>query len=152
MPTELKDISEKKGNEADSTLEEPAPYTEALQSEDLTMEEGEFSDSDLLVDTDELQEWEQGQMAAFQEELEGGASNEGSAVDEILEEQSEDAKDKEKYQEKDPKKKAQKGGKRTAQSILSPRKKLLAKAVTKLEGKGIGPAKKVSSNASKGAE
>lgn len=50
MPTELKDVSEKKGNEADSTLEEPAPYTEDLQGEDLTMEEGEFSNSDLQGD------------------------------------------------------------------------------------------------------
>ncbi|KAG2239834.1 hypothetical protein Bca52824_091360 [Brassica carinata] len=76
-------------------------------------------------------------------ELEKEGSNAEGVIEEIVEEQIQDDKNKEDNQEKDLKKKVQKGGKRTAMSILSPRKKLLAKAVNKVGGKGGGLAKKL---------
>ncbi|KAG2321840.1 hypothetical protein Bca52824_015053 [Brassica carinata] len=131
-----------KSKSLDTVMGDAAPVTDASVAADTPLEEGEFSDSELLVDTDELQDWEQGEFEDYQEELEKEGSNAEGVIEEIVEEQIQDDKNKEDNQEKDLKKKVQKGGKRTAMSILSPRKKLLAKAVNKVGGKGGGLAKK----------
>ncbi|KAL0716085.1 hypothetical protein Bca4012_065407 [Brassica carinata] len=112
-----------KSKSLDTVMGDAAPVTDASVAADTPLEEGEFSDSELL--------------------LEKEGSNAEGVIEEIVEEQIQDDKNKEDNQEKDLKKKVQKGGKRTAMSILSPRKKLLAKAVNKVGGKGGGLAKKV---------
>ncbi|KAL0733313.1 hypothetical protein Bca4012_009523 [Brassica carinata] len=142
LNAELKETQEEKEKEADTGMEEVVPNSEAFDTDGMVLEDGEFDDSDLLVDSDELQHWEQGEIADYQEELEGGDSNEEGILEETLEELNEEVKHEGVSLKKEPKKKAQKGSKRTAQTILSPRKKLLAKAVAKMGGKGMGQAKK----------
>lgn len=149
---EMVEASDEKVKEkADTAMEDKMPVVEASVDADIPLEDGEFSDSELMVDTDDIQDWEQGEIEDYQEELEGEGSNAGALVEEFVEEQNQDAKDMEDVQEKDQKKKVKNGGKRTAMTILSPRKKLLAKAVTKMGGKGDGVAKKLPAKASKGA-
>ncbi|KAL0854104.1 hypothetical protein Bca101_059256 [Brassica carinata] len=150
LVAERTEASEEKTKNSDTAMEDTAPVVEVAAAADIHLEEGEFSDSDLLVDTDE--DWEQGEIAEYQEELEREDSNMEGGFEEMVEEQVEEVPDKEENQEKDPKKKAHKGGKRTSMSILSPRKKLLAKAVTKMGGKGVGLAKKVPPKAPRGAD
>ncbi|KAL0701004.1 hypothetical protein Bca4012_057126 [Brassica carinata] len=149
---ERTEASEEKVKEPARALEDTASAGEVDATEDLHFEEGELFDSDILVDTDELQDWEQSENVEYQEELEREDSNMEGGIEEMVEEQVDEVLDKDENQEKDTKKKVPKGGKRMAMSILSPRKKLLAKAVTKMGGKGVGVAKKVAPKASKGAD
>lgn len=142
---------EEKTKTSDTVMVDTVPIVEVPVIADTPLEEGEFSDSDLLVDTEEIQDWEQGEIEEYQQEFEGEDSNAEGAFKEVVEEQMQEVKDKKENQEKDTNKRAQKGGKRTAISILSPRKKLLAKAVSKVGGKGGGQAKKAPTKVSKGA-
>lgn len=111
-----------------------------LGDESNLMEDGMvFDDSDILVDADDLQEWEQGEIPDFAEEEaveeveEGRDVEEGSGEHVVLSNEQGD------IQGKAPMK-VSKGGtltmggnskKRLVQSIISPRKKLLAKAIAR---------------------
>ncbi|KAL0854150.1 hypothetical protein Bca101_059302 [Brassica carinata] len=56
-----------KSKSLDTVMGDAAPVTDASVAADTPLEEGEFSDSELLVDTDELQDWEQGEFEDYQE-------------------------------------------------------------------------------------
>ncbi|KAL0694888.1 hypothetical protein Bca4012_062068 [Brassica carinata] len=125
---------------------------EETRDESNLMEDGTvFDDSDMLVDTDGLQEWEQGEISDFAEEEAVEGVEEAGDIDEETGEPLVLSNEQGENYGKAPMKKASKGGilatggnskKRFVQSIISPRKKLLAKAIAR-----TGQVKKVPAKA-----
>ncbi|KAF3527326.1 hypothetical protein DY000_02040019 [Brassica cretica] len=122
--------------------------SQTLDDANLMVEGVILSDSELMVDEDfdDLQEWEQGEITDPMEEEE--VVDHDTAVEvngEAVQDNMDDAS------EKIPKNKATKPGtvalggstkKRNVQNLVSPRKKLLAKAASKAGGKGAAASKK----------
>lgn len=144
------------------TKEDEKPDSNPLDDANLMVEGAVLSDSDLLVDVEEgeYQEWEQGEITDFMEEEEvvvqdNEAGNDVvEAQDQELEanEMGEEERDNnEEISEKPLKKKGAKPGPlaiggsmkmRLVQSLVSPRKKNVAKMGAKQGDKGAGASKK----------
>lgn len=131
--------------------------TKEAREDSTLMEDGTvFDDSDMLVDTEDMQEWEHGEIPEFAEEEAGGAVEEAGNIEEESCEQAELSVEQGDNQERAPKKMGSRGGalamggnskKWFVQSIISPRKKLLAKAIAK-----TGQVKKIPAKAKTSTE
>ncbi|XP_018480034.2 uncharacterized protein LOC108851113 [Raphanus sativus] len=145
-----------------TTKEDEKPDSNPLDDANLMVEGAILSDSELLVDVEEgeYQEWEQGEITDFMEEEEVVVQDKevGSDVVEAqdqeieADEMGEEGRDNnEETREKPPKKKGAKPGPlaiggsmkmRLVQSLVSPRKKNVAKMGAKTGDKGAGASRK----------
>lgn len=159
VEAELKEVQVQRvpeGLVTQGSLQDESMPTQALDDANLMVEGVILSDSELMIeeDNDEIQDWEQGEITDFMEEEVMGVEDEGGAeIEGGVEYNEVNLKLQEEEVGKATKKNAAKAEtgmvagatkKRGVQVFLSPRKKLLAKAISNVGDKGVAPTKKAS--------
>ncbi|KAH0853350.1 LOW QUALITY PROTEIN: hypothetical protein HID58_056741, partial [Brassica napus] len=152
---DMKEESKVAGESADSgevlELSDENLHSQALHEANLMIEGVLLSDSELLVEEDEnIEEWEQGEITDFmeEEELAAGVQELGDNIDMAVIQDGAEAQvdveaqmndeDEEAAKKKEAKTaKGSQSKKRVAQPFVSPRKKLLSKAASKVRDKGF---------------